>query len=241
MSVYQQELLLRSKDVDMYRRLRTSTLFLLLQEASIRHTEQLGMGREKTLDKGLLWILLQQRAEIVRMPEYDETIVLKSWPGKTMHLLFPRYYSMETAAGEPLLKASALWGLVDARTRKMIFPEKYGIVIDGVATGEEIALPSAPAKLSCTEERRFIVPYSYVDINGHMNNTCYFDLAEDSVPAAAAGRALRSVVIEYANEARFGQEMNVRWGQSGDDWYVTGETDRSVFRMRLGYAPEALP
>ena len=91
MSVYREELLLRSKDVDMFRRLRSSELFRLLQEASIRHTEQLGMGRDKTLDKGVLWVLLMQRAEIARMPEYDERVVLKSWPGKTMHLLFPRF------------------------------------------------------------------------------------------------------------------------------------------------------
>ena len=238
MSIYREERLLRSKDVDMFRRLRTSELFRLLQEASIRHTEQLGMGRENTLDKGLLWILLLQRAEIARMPVYDERIVLKSWPGKTMHLLFPRYYSMETAEGEPLLKASAIWGLVDESSRKMIFPEKHGIVIEGVVTGGEIALPSAPARLECTEERRFVVPYSYVDINGHMNNTRYFDLAEDSIPAAAAGRALRSVGIEYANEARCGEELTVRWGQAGDDWYLTGEADKCVFRLRLGYAPE---
>ena len=69
MSVYSEEILLRSKDVDMYRRLRTSELFRMLQEASIRHTEQLGMGRDKTLDRGILWVLLMQRAEIVRMPE----------------------------------------------------------------------------------------------------------------------------------------------------------------------------
>ena len=173
-----------------------------------------------------------------RMPVYDERIVLKSWPGKTMHLLFPRYYSMETTEGEPLLRASAIWGLVDESSRKMIFPEKHGIVIEGVVTGGEIALPSAPARLECTEERRFVVPYSYVDINGHMNNTRYFDLAEDSIPAAAAGRALRSVGIEYANEARCGEELTVRWGQAGDDWYLTGEADKCVFRLRLGYAPE---
>ena len=237
MSVYREELLLRSKDVDMFRRLRTSELFRLMQEASIRHTEQLGMGREKTLDKGLLWILLQQRAEIARMPEYDERIVLKSWPGRTMHLLFPRYYSMETAEGEPLLKASALWGLVDAGTRKMIFPERYGVEIEGVVTGEEIALPAAPATIGCTRERRFVVPYSYVDINGHMNNTRYFDLAEDTLPAAAEGRRLRSVAIEYNNEARCGEELRLSWGSAGDDWYLTGEAEKCVFRMRLGYAP----
>ena len=235
MSVYREEILLRSKDVDMYRRLRTSELFRLLQEASIRHTEQLGMGRDKTLDRGILWVLLMQRAEIARMPEYDETVVLKSWPGKTMHLLFPRYYALETADGESLLKASALWSLVDQSTRKVVFPEKYGVVIEGAATGEEIAMPGAVAKSECTQAQDFTVPYSFVDLNGHMNNTRYFDLAEDCVGAAAAGRLLRGISVEYQNEARLGQTLHLRWGGEDGKVFLCGETDRPVFRMRLEY------
>ena len=235
MSVYREELLLRSKDVDMFRRLRTSELFRLLQEASIRHTEQLGMGRDKTLDKGILWVLLMQRAEIARMPEYDERIVIKSWPGKTMHLLFPRFYSLETAAGEPLLKASALWSLVDAKTRKVVFPEKYGVAIEGVVTGEEIAMPGAVAKADCSGTRDFTVPYSFVDLNGHMNNTRYFDLAEDCVGLAERGRLLGGVSTEYQNEARLGETLQLRWGEDEKGVYLCGETQRPVFRMRLEY------
>ena len=237
MSVYSEEILLRSKDVDMYRRLRTSELFRMLQEASIRHTEQLGMGRDKTLDRGILWVLLMQRAEIVRMPEYDERIVLKSWPGKTMHLLFPRYYSLETAEGEPLLKASALWSLVDGKTRKVVFPEKYGVVIEGDVTGEEIAMPGSVVKKDTTCERDFTVPYSFVDLNGQMNNTRYFDLCEDCVGAAAAGRKLKGIGVEYQNEARLGETLALRWGAEGESFFLAGETERSVFRMRLDYEP----
>ena len=235
MSIYREEILLRSKDVDMYRRLRTSELFRLLQEASIRHTEQLGMGREKTLDKGILWVLTLQQAQIRRMPEYDEQVVLKSWPGKTMHLLFPRYYSLETGDGEPLVKASALWCLVDSQSRKVVFPERYGVEIQGVVTGEEIALPGPPKRLTCTEERLFRVPYSYVDLNGHMNNTRYFDLAEDCIDAAAAGKRLRSVRTEYKNEARLGDELTLRWGRAGQRYYLTGAGAKPAFVMALEY------
>ena len=235
MSIYREELLLRSKDVDMFRRLRTSELFKLLQEASIRHTEELGMGRDKTLDKGILWVLLLQTAEITRMPEYDEQIVLKSWPGRTMHLLFPRYYRMETTAGEPLLSASALWGLVDQNSRKMVFPERYGVEIEGVVTGEEIALPSAPRRMDCTESRPFTVPYSYVDLNGHMNNTRYFDLAEDCIPAAAEGKMLRRIQTEYVSEARFGESFTVSWGEESGEYFLQGEGEKPFFRMRFKY------
>ena len=231
-----QRLTLKSRDVDMFRRLRTSEIFKLLQEASIRHTEALGMGREKTLDRGILWVLLMQRAEISRMPCYDEEIVLKSWPGQTMHLLFPRYYSVETAAGEKLLKASALWSLVDAETRKVVFPERYGIEIAGVTTGEETDLPSAIRKQDCDRERDFTVPYSFVDLNGHMNNTRYFDLAEDCAGAAARGLELREVRTEYVSEVRFGETMRLRWNGEEDEVFLTGECgEKPAFRMVLKY------
>ena len=113
--------------------------------------------------------------------------------------------------------------------------EKYGVEIQGESTGEEIAIPGAPAKLECTEEQRFQVPYSYVDLNGHMNNTRYFDLAEDCTGAAAQGRALRFVSTEYVSEARFQDSFQVRWGWEGGSCYVCGEGEKPVFRMRLEY------
>ena len=235
MSVYREEILLRSKDVDLYRRLRLSRLFELPQEASIRHTEQLGMGREKTLDKGLLWVVTMQRCEIERMPEYDERITLTSWPGPMMHVFFPRYYRIADAQDNTLLSASALWMLVDEQTRKMVFPDEWGVEIAGVTTGREIRLPSGLRKLPCTEEASFTVPFSYVDLNGHMNNTRYFDLAEDHIPAAAEGRRLKAVGSEYTAEARFRDALTLRWGSENGRWFMEGLSDRPCFRLAMEY------
>lgn len=235
MSVYSTQLRLRNKDVELNRRLRTSTLFELMQEASIRHTEELGMGREKTLDRGLLWMVTLQRAEITRMPEYDEYITLESWPGDTMHLLFPRYYRVLDEKGETLVAASALWALVDQDTRRMIFPDKYGVVIAGEKTGNEIALPSPPLRAKEGQVSAFTVPYSYVDLNGHMNNTRYFDLAEDRIPAAAEGRSLRSIAVEYTNEARLGDELRVMVERQDKVYRVSGDTEKKIFRMEFVY------
>ena len=193
MSVYSTQLRLRNKDVNLHRKLRTSVLFELMQEASIRHTEELGMGREMTLDRGLLWMVTLQRAEIARMPEYDECITLESWPGETMHLLFPRYYRVLDEKGETLLFASAL---------------------------------------SVTD---FTVPFSYVDLNGHMNNTRYFDLAEDLTPAAREGRDLREIAVEYAAEARLSDTLRVTVQEDGDRFRVSGDTEKKIFRMEFVY------
>ena len=177
--MYRTEYRILSSDTDAKRQLKLSRLYTLLQEASIAHTTALGMGREKTLDKGLLWIITLQQTRIAHMPLYDETVCIKSWPGRTMHLLFPRYYRIEDRKGNALIEASALWALMDKATRRAAFPEEYGVAIRGVHTGKEIPLPTAPKAPATEADGTFSVPYSYVDLNGHMNNTRFYDLAED--------------------------------------------------------------
>ncbi len=227
-----------SSDTDASRRLRISRLFTMLQEASIAHTTELGMGREKTLDRGLLWIVTLQQANVVRLPEYDEQIILKSWPGRTMHLLFPRYYRIEDRKGNALVEASALWALMDQTSRRVVFPEQYGIRIRGVHTGKEIALPVAPKMPQHPEESVFTVPYSYVDLNGHMNNTRYFDLAEDRMPEALRSRAITRIQTEYAKEAREGETIRLQSETTETDFFLMGEQNGArLFRLALTYAP----
>ncbi|MBR3296794.1 MAG: hypothetical protein IKI65_03025 [Firmicutes bacterium] len=232
---YERQLLLGSEHVDCFRRLKTSTLFELLQTASIRHTEELGMGREKTLDRGLLWVITRQHVLIDRWPVYDERVTVRSWPGDTMHVLFPRYYEILSEDGTVLIRAAALWNLIDMQTRSVAFPDEYGVQIAGVDTGREIPYISRIRALPLTGKRSFTVPYSYVDLNGHMNNTRYFDLVEDSIPASAEGRVLAEICAEYSSEARMGSELKIEWGSEDGLFYVTGSTDRLCFKMGLSY------
>ena len=237
MSIYRTEYTILSSDTDANRRLRLSRLFTMLQEASIAHTTALGMGREKTLDRGLLWIVTLQQARITRLPEYDEPIRLRSWPGRTMHLLFPRYYRIEDRRGNALVEASALWALMDEKTRRVVFPEVYGVKIRGVHTGKEIPLPVAPKMPKGDVTDAFVVPYSYVDLNGHMNNTRYFDLAEDRMPKDLHAKQLVGVQTEYAKEAREGDEVLLSSEATVDGYLLSGEQNGTkLFRLALLYA-----
>ena len=234
-AIFERELLLGSEHVDCFRRLRTSTLFELLQTLSIRHTEELGMGRGKTLDKGLLWVIARQYVLIARMPEYDERITLRSWPGATMRVLFPRYYEILSQSGETLVRGSAVWSLMDAKERTAAFPDEHGVEIAGVDTGRELPYLTKLRTLDTPNHFDFTVPYSYVDLNGHMNNTRYFDLAEDRLPAAKAGKLLREIHTEYSAEAKLGATLHVAWGEEDGTYYVNGTTDRLCFKMSLAY------
>ncbi|MBR6040470.1 MAG: hypothetical protein IKP38_08325 [Clostridia bacterium] len=239
MNLFERDYRIAYSDTDLKRRLRLSRLFTLLQEAAMDHATLLGAGRERTLDRGILWIVTLQQAIIHRMPVYDEPVRLVTWPGKPRHLLLPRFYRVTDAQGNALIEASSLWALMDADTRKAVFPEQCGIAVPGMQTGFESALPRPPQAPQTDETSTFAVPYSYVDQNGHMNNTRYFDLAEDRMPDALRTQKLLRVCTEYSREARLDEPITLKSERNGDTFLIAGECDgQKLFKLSLTYAPD---
>lgn len=224
-----------SSDTDRLRRLRLSRLFTFLQEAAIAHTEALGAGRAKTLDRGLLWIVTLQQAKITRLPEYDETVTLQSLPGETMHTFFPRYYRMTDQSGNELVNASALWALMDCETRGMVFPDRVGVAVPGAEVPWQTFLPRPPKLPENAETSTFCVPYSYVDLNGHMNNTRYLDLAEDLMPDALRSKDVREVLTEYTGEAPCGELLELQLQTDAAEVRLSGTAKKRLFRLLIRY------
>lgn len=236
--VYSTSKKLLADDVTMFRDLRPSVLMRWIQEISIAHTEALGAGRAKTLDKGALWVICRVRLEIQKLPCYDEKVTLTSWPGNTMRVLFPRYYEMSDEEGNAIVKASAVWLLMDAKKRRMVFPEDYGVVVPGVNTGKEIPLSFGVSLGEQKDEKRFRVTYSQVDINGHMNNAKYLDCMEDVLGEKyLSSHTLKSIEIEYKYEIKCGACVHLAYTLDGDRLTMIGYVrKRPCFELKAEFA-----
>lgn len=235
MQTYSQTLRLRNADVDLYRRLRLSRLLTWMQEAAICCLRQLGAGKERTVDRGFLWVVALQRADVTRLPVYDETVTLSVWLAGKGSGLFPLSFAMTDAAGQTILTAGALWVLMDRDSRTLAFPDRHGILLQGERTGQEGPMPRPVPEEPAPETRSFTVPYSWVDCNGHMNNARYCDLAEDLLPASVRALPLRRLQVEHCAEARLDQTLRVRLGWSEGHVFLQGEGGKPVFRMTLDY------
>ena len=223
------------KKYELGERLSTSELFWILQEVSTEHCNKLGFGMDLMGPKGLIWVVARHKLEMKGSLKPNESIEIQTWPAPARHGLFPRHYEVYAADGELLASASALWTLVDINTRRMIKPESYGIDVPGILTGREQGNPKAPEKLPQDRSLEFVVPESYLDNNGHMNNTKYYELAELSIGAGIEGRELSRAATEYASEALLGDKLKINVGSDGNRHYITGETDVSIFKMFLEY------
>lgn len=234
--IYQKKMQIKSSEADAARRLSPGALFTMFAEAAIAHTTELGAGREKTLDRGYLWVLAYQRVFISRMPAYDETVTLTSWPGRRMRTLFPRYNRITDPAGNVLVNASAVWTLLNEKDRTVPNPEEIGVDVPGTVLGGEAAFPCSPKVSREGAVDLFRVPYSFVDLNGHLNNARYPGLAWDRMPAAFRERAVREIQAEYAGEVRLDETVRLI-SHTEDDAFTLLMTDeageRTLFKMRV--------
>ena len=211
-------------------------LFWLLQEAAGAHSGQLGFGEADMRGLGIMWVVIRYLVKAERWPAAEEELTVETWPGQVRHGMCPRFYRILDAGGAVILTASCLWAVVDRETRQMVPPHERGVVIEPLVTGEEAPLPGTIRRPVTDRETLFTVPEAYLDSNGHMNNTRYFDLAEQCTGFRAAQRGLREVTAEYLNEALCGEQIRVRWGVEGNCCTVVGEKDSGhVFRMKLQY------
>lgn len=251
---YERKLVLLSDQVDMTRRMRMSELFRLLEEVAVAHTEALGCTRAETLDKGLLWVITRQLIEIEEMPVYDDEIIIRGWQGDMMHIFFPRFYEVEKE-GRVVIRGQALWALIDEATREIIMPEDYDIFLPGRPGSDDMILPAIVMPKSAGEPAavtRLVTGFSQMDINGHMNNTSYFNMIDDAVwadvssalPAdGAAGPAdaarlmpvPRSLYINYMSEIRAGEDLTLKEYKDAGTLYFEGAGEKPFFRVKITY------
>ncbi len=210
--VFEKPLTVTSSHVNAHRRLRTSVLLRLLQDISTEQTEAFGVGRDKVLDRGYLWVVSRQYLEITRLPVYDERILLATEPAKMMHLFFPRFYSITDQSGETLLSGEALWLLMDAekRTALTAFPEDI-MRFPGTRRPEHVLNGALrpPEGLHRVLEVPYTARFSQLDFNGHIGNTHYFDIIEDMMSPGDTERTPRSIRAEYRAEILPGEEIRI--------------------------------
>lgn len=213
----------------------TGDLFRLMQKVSGDHCREIGYGEPVMEEKGLMWVITRHGVNVLRWPEPGERLLARTWPGATRHGMCPRYYRIESESGELLITGCAIWSVVGRESRKMVVPEAYGIAIEALVTGSESRRPGTPLRREGRSQAEYTVSEEVLDENRHMNNTRYYDLAEQLL--GTRGKPLREALVEYSAEAREGDTLLLEWSEEDGLFVISGSNRGSpAFRMNLRYA-----
>ena len=175
-------------DCDHTGRMGAAAMVYYLQEAASAHAELLDVGIPRLSRLGALWVVTRMSLELTRLPEKGGNIYVETWPGKTRHVLFPRYYAIRSEDGETLARGAGIWMLIHPESRKMLFPEEIGLQVPDLSSGDEPALPDRRVRFPETLAGlgTHTAGENELDVNGHVNNVHYLRWAEELLPEGFA-------------------------------------------------------
>lgn len=214
----------------------TSQLFHELQELSGEAAAVWHASGSDLREIGLMWIVVRYDIQLQRILNPGETLMLQTWAQPVRHRMSQRNYLFYDEKDHCVLSGAGIWAVSDRASRTMVNPADYDLFFGTEVNGKELPKPGQPYKVPFTGSFLYQVSEPDLDINCHMNNTRYFDMAEGNAIRTTDQLCLKQARVAYVNEARLGERLDVSFGMCDNIWSFSGDGPRgNCFQMSLEY------
>ena len=214
----------------------TADLFRELQNVSGDAVADSHLTGHDLKQIGLMWVVIRYDIRMKRTLQPGETLRVETWAGPLRHRISQRNYFIYDGHGNCVLCGAGNWAIADREKRSMVDTNGYGLSFPTEVNGRELPRPLAPEKLPVAGSAFYTVTETDLDMNEHMNNTRYFDIAENMMFGGKPGHSLLNAQVAFQNEAIIGERLVISWGNREKRWYVCGEgNDKICFQMSLQY------
>ena len=206
-----EKVIIGSNDIDSSLRLRVSSFFKIVQDVIMHHTEELNVGTKETNEKGILWVISRCLVEFYHLPNYQEEVICKTYPGESkLNMIFPRYFQIEDQKGNVLIKLSSIWALIDKENRHATSSSTIASRCLGEKHEGELPLPGKIDEIAANYRENRSIRYSDVDLNGHLNNTKYIELLLDLHDSGFyKEKPIKKLTLNYVKEIKEGEQVSI--------------------------------
>ncbi|MBN2313139.1 MAG: hypothetical protein JXM79_04375 [Sedimentisphaerales bacterium] len=221
--------------------IRIASLMHYLQEAAAVHAEELDLGFERLREINSYWVLSNFRMEIARLPMWGDELTIRTWPSGSGRVIASREFIGVDRESRELFRAGSEWMVLDKLKNrpKNLFKLDWDIP----KIGEKV-LSEGLARLQRREDYQKVghvcVPYSSIDMNGHVNNTEYVRWGFDALRRTfKSERDVRCVQVSYLSEVFEGDELDVLISSDANDPFsILGrksDADTDVYLMEVSF------
>lgn len=206
-------------DVNTDKRVKNKSLLRFFENIAAKHSDSIHNGLNDIIDIGFSWVLLEWQLHVTDRPKYGDVLEVHTWVRNSTKLYSYRDFEVY-ANGVKKAEGSSKWLLVDIATLR---PKKitddlvkdYGPEPDknvfGLAEFEKMKeLPEYDT------ETDYIIRKSDIDINGHVHNLVYADMAYEVLDAAE----FDSLKISYKKEIKYGDAVKICKRSEGGRTFV---------------------
>lgn len=202
---YRTTMRVRLADADPEGRMRFDAIARFLQDVSTEDTER------SEHHAGLIWVARRITIDVVRFPEYLETLELATWCGGVGGRWAERRVSIRGDGGAAV-EAATLWVLVDGSGTPTKLPDDLVAQLRETAGDRKVSarltIPGPDA--ACEERGPWVVRRCDLDLMGHANNAGLWAVAEaDLGDLPVEPPAPLRAQIEFSREVLAGDALTV--------------------------------
>ena len=211
------------RDVDCNFKMKNSSILGLFQEIAGIHANKCGEGNK---DSNTAWVLTAYKVSIMKRPVYGETIDVITWGREIKGFTAVREFELRNETGELLVCAISNWAHIDIAERKLtkVTPELiegYGLEPDH-KNFEEMKIKKLEEPENYSNEREFYIDWNWLDVNMHMNNVHYVEIAEMMLPEEIKVKNDYSgIEIMYKKEIKYKEKIKCMYAETKDEYIVT--------------------
>ncbi len=199
----------RSFDIDAFGYLNPARLAGFLQQAASESADSFGFGVSDLNRRGLTWVLVRQRWELLQSIVLGDELEIETWPSGIDRRAALRDFRL-SRNGVEIGRAITSWFVLDLATRRPVRPS--------VVLGEQFQQASphvldppsdAIAALGQpTEQRSFAVRHCDIDLNQHVTNATYVAWGLEAVDVRTWRDAyLTALDVQFLCECQLGASI----------------------------------
>jgi medium-chain acyl-[acyl-carrier-protein] hydrolase len=221
------------------------SLFNYFQDIASEHAVRLKFGRDDLMRDNRFWVLSRIAADMYLWPEWEEIIIVRTWPRGTDKLFAIRDYEVLYPNGRHIASGSSSWLIIDRTTKKIQRPDELLSRFNPEATVKNSLGRNAgkvePATDPGQKSDAFTIKVSDLDVNLHTNNVRYIKWVIDTYDLNyILDHKPVSLEVNYLAESICGEKIFIRSNRenntaSFNHSVIRYTDDRELCRMRIDW------
>ncbi len=196
----------------------------ILQDIAEMHSASVGYGVTDIDKTNYSWALLNWKVQFINRPKYGETLTIKTWSRYSTKLYSYRDFEIYDSKQNLIGIASSKWVLIDVSKGRIAKLEDeimslYNPEDKSVFNIVEIDKIDEPSDITSTIN--YTIRKADIDVNNHVNNLCYVDIALEAFPGTTNEfNSCNNFEIMYKHQIRIDDEINVSYSVQNNENYV---------------------
>lgn len=206
-------------------------LLAIMQDIACLHSASVGYGILEIEAKKRAWMLLDWKMEVIKRPKYNDDINVETWSRKVERLYAYRDFQLKDKEGNIIAIGTSRWIFVDTDRKRPVrltadIADLYESETDKNVFLEEME------DIKCGDylfKKDYCVQRRDIDINQHMNNLSYLDMAYEILPEDIYNtKVFNNIRIVYKKEILYGEKVECYYEEQNNKHIITAKSQGKI-------------